>query len=87
MCDILVVGCVLPLSWFFSRGWNNETESSVASVTWPGGSTTNVYRMGYRGKVDLKYVVPEKSPTYHYKEHLPVLGESKYYNCLLTVSS
>uniref|UniRef100_A0A671S9K6 E3 ubiquitin-protein ligase MIB2 n=1 Tax=Sinocyclocheilus anshuiensis TaxID=1608454 RepID=A0A671S9K6_9TELE len=47
---------------------------SVASVTWSSG-TTNVYRMGHKGKVDLKYV-SDVQGGYYYKEHLPKLGRS-----------
>uniref|UniRef100_A0A8C2L9G3 E3 ubiquitin-protein ligase MIB2 n=1 Tax=Cyprinus carpio TaxID=7962 RepID=A0A8C2L9G3_CYPCA len=56
------------------RGWDQESGRSVASVTWSSG-TTNVYRMGHKGKVDLKYV-SDVQGGYYYKEHLPRLGES-----------
>uniref|UniRef100_A0A673GE76 E3 ubiquitin-protein ligase MIB2 n=1 Tax=Sinocyclocheilus rhinocerous TaxID=307959 RepID=A0A673GE76_9TELE len=55
------------------RGWDQESGRSVASVTWSSG-TTNVYRMGHKGKVDLKYV-SDMQGGYYYKEHLPKLGE------------
>uniref|UniRef100_A0AAX7TD27 E3 ubiquitin-protein ligase MIB2 n=1 Tax=Astatotilapia calliptera TaxID=8154 RepID=A0AAX7TD27_ASTCA len=55
------------------RGWDNESGRSVASVTWSNG-TTNVYRMGHKGKVDLKYVTDGQGGFY-YKDHLPKLGE------------
>ncbi|MFT7804590.1 E3 ubiquitin-protein ligase MIB2 [Arapaima gigas] len=55
------------------RGWDTESGRSVASVTWSNG-TTNVYRMGHKGKVDLKYVT-DVTGGYYYKEHLPKLGE------------
>ncbi|KAK3104710.1 hypothetical protein FSP39_008391 [Pinctada imbricata] len=55
------------------RGWDAESGRSVAHVTWQT-SSTNVYRVGHKGKVDLKYIMPAKGPEY-YKEHLPVLGE------------
>ncbi|XP_039732791.1 E3 ubiquitin-protein ligase MIB2 isoform X4 [Pteropus medius] len=55
------------------RGWDVETGRSVASVTWADG-TTNVYRMGHKGKVDLKCVA-EAAGGFYYKEHLPVLGK------------
>lgn len=55
------------------RGWDVETGRSVASVTWADG-TTNVYRVGHKGKVDLKCVVVAPGGFY-YKEHLPRLGE------------
>lgn len=54
------------------RGWDVETGRSVASVTWSDG-TTNVYRVGHKGKVDLKCTV-EASGGFYYKEHLPKLG-------------
>ncbi|EFN80905.1 E3 ubiquitin-protein ligase MIB2 isoform X2 [Harpegnathos saltator] len=55
------------------RGWDNESCRSVATVTWSTGST-NVYRLGYKGCVDLCYVEEAKSGTY-YREHLPLLGQ------------
>ncbi|KAG2459186.1 E3 ubiquitin-protein ligase MIB2 isoform X1 [Polypterus senegalus] len=55
------------------RGWDTESGRSVASVTWSNG-TTNVYRMGHKGKVDLKYI-SDVAGGYYYKEHLPKLGE------------
>lgn len=55
------------------RGWDVETGRSVASVTWADG-TTNVYRVGHKGKVDLKCLVVAPGGFY-YKEHLPRLGK------------
>ncbi|XP_010626018.1 E3 ubiquitin-protein ligase MIB2 isoform X1 [Fukomys damarensis] len=55
------------------RGWDVETGRSVASVTWADG-TTNVYRVGHKGKVDLK-CVGEVAGGFYYKEHLPRLGK------------
>ncbi|XP_049843761.1 E3 ubiquitin-protein ligase MIB2 [Schistocerca gregaria] len=54
------------------HGWDNESGRSVANVTWTSGST-NVYRVGHRGKVDLK-CVQEASGGSYYRDHLPVLG-------------
>ncbi|KAI0220924.1 E3 ubiquitin-protein ligase MIB2 [Lamellibrachia satsuma] len=54
------------------RGWDNESGHSVAHVTWASG-VTNVYRLGHKGKVDLKYV-EEASGGSYYPEHLPILG-------------
>jgi E3 ubiquitin-protein ligase mind-bomb len=56
------------------RGWDNESSRSVATVTWSSGST-NVYRLGYKGCVDLCYVEAASAGTY-YKEHLPLLGQA-----------
>lgn len=60
------------------RGWDNESGRSVANVNWLCGST-NVYRVGHKGKVDLKVVQPATNG-YVYTQHLPVLGkqEGKY---------
>ncbi|XP_045161724.1 E3 ubiquitin-protein ligase MIB2-like [Mercenaria mercenaria] len=55
------------------RGWDSESGRSVAAVTWSSGST-NVYRVGHKGKVDLKYV-QAASGGFYYRDHLPVLGE------------
>ncbi|KAL4220948.1 E3 ubiquitin-protein ligase mib2 [Mactra antiquata] len=55
------------------RGWDSESGRSVAAVTWSSGST-NVYRVGHKGKVDLKYVQAATGGNY-YRDHLPVLGE------------
>lgn len=55
------------------RGWDTESGRSVASVTWSNG-TTNVYRMGHKGKVDLKYV-SDGQGGFYYKDHLPKLGK------------
>jgi E3 ubiquitin-protein ligase mind-bomb len=55
------------------RGWSSESDKSVVSVRWPNG-TSNVYRVGHNGKVDLRYVTDAVGGTY-YREHLPVLGK------------
>lgn len=55
------------------RGWDVETGRSVASVTWADG-TTNVYRVGHKGKVDLKCIADAPGGHY-YKDHLPKLGK------------
>ena len=54
------------------RGWDMETERSVANILWQSG-TANVYRLGHKGKADLKYKTPAPGGLY-YKDHLPVLG-------------
>ncbi|XP_076451945.1 E3 ubiquitin-protein ligase MIB2-like isoform X2 [Babylonia areolata] len=56
------------------RGWDSESGRSVAHVTWTSGST-NVYRVGHKGKVDLKYITPSAGGNY-YRDHLPTLGEA-----------
>ena len=56
------------------RGWDNESGRSVANVTWSNGAT-NVYRMGHKGKVDLKYSSDAFGGNY-YPTHLPVLGKA-----------
>ncbi|CAF0869158.1 unnamed protein product [Rotaria sp. Silwood1] len=57
------------------KGWENESGRSVAAVSWlHNPHVANVYRVGHKGKVDLKYVHEAKNGQY-YKTHLPVLGE------------
>ncbi|KAL8597671.1 hypothetical protein ACOMHN_012638 [Nucella lapillus] len=56
------------------RGWDSESGRSVSHVTWTSGST-NVYRVGHKGKVDLKYITPS-SGGFYYRDHLPTLGEA-----------
>ncbi|KAF6215433.1 hypothetical protein GE061_010186 [Apolygus lucorum] len=53
--------------------WENETWRSVVNVTWTTGST-NIYRVGHKGKVDLKCEEPASPGTY-YPEHLPIVGK------------
>ncbi|KAH8357866.1 hypothetical protein KR200_011626 [Drosophila serrata] len=55
------------------RGWDNESCRSVANVSWVTGST-NVYRLGHKGNVDLKYIAATAGGHY-YKDHMPVLGQ------------
>lgn len=55
------------------RGWDNESCRSVANVSWVSGST-NVYRLGHKGNVDLKYLQPAVGGAY-YRDHMPVLGQ------------
>ncbi|KAG4068069.1 hypothetical protein HA402_011402 [Bradysia odoriphaga] len=55
------------------RGWDNESCRSVANVSWVTGST-NVYRLGHKGNVDLKYIQPAAGGHY-YRDHMPVLGK------------
>ena len=54
------------------RGWDTETERSVANILWQSG-TANVYRLGHKGKADLKYRVAAAGG-YYYRDHHPVLG-------------
>lgn len=42
-------------------------------MMWTSGST-NVYRLGHKGKVDLKYTVESEGGKY-YRDHLPILGQ------------
>lgn len=54
------------------RGWDNESCRSVANVSWVSGST-NVYRLGHKGNVDLRYL-QAASGGYYYRDHMPILG-------------
>lgn len=55
------------------RGWDNESRRSVANVMWSSGST-NVYRLGHKGKVDLKCMQSAEGGKY-YRDHLPILRQ------------
>lgn len=57
------------------RGWDGESSRSVASVLWSSSGVNNVYRLGHKGKVDLKC---EQAATFGhiYIHHLPILGRS-----------
>ena len=55
------------------RGWDNESGRSVANIAWDSGST-NVYRLGHKGKIDLKYV-QDASGGFYYRDHLLKLGK------------
>lgn len=54
------------------RGWDVETGRSVVSVTWVDG-IINVYRVGYKGKVDFK-CVGEAVGGFYYKEYFLRFG-------------
>ena len=59
------------------HGWDSESERSVATVVWTSTNIQNVYRLGHKGKVDLK-VAPGTTAAAcgsYYPEHLPVLGK------------
>ena len=57
------------------RGWDNESGRSVANVIWGSGST-NVYRLGHKGKVDLKCVQASSAGSY-YVNHLAIVGKNQ----------
>lgn len=46
------------------RGWDNESGNSVANVAWATGST-NVYRVGHKGKVDLRLIQSSVGGSYY----------------------
>lgn len=55
------------------RGWDRESFLSVASIEWSSTGISNVYRIGHKGKVDVKYV-QEGDGGYYYRDHLIILG-------------
>ena len=59
------------------HGWDSESERSVASVRWTSTNVQNVYRLGHKGKVDLKVAAghPAAMCGTYYPDHLPVLGK------------
>ncbi|KAL4220869.1 E3 ubiquitin-protein ligase mib2 [Mactra antiquata] len=48
-----------------------DTERDAVEVTWENGYT-NVYRLGYRGRLDVVCVSPVPGG-YYYKDHVPIL--------------
>ena len=54
------------------RGWDAESGRSVVNVAWDAANI-NVYRLGHKGKVDLK-CIKMASGGFYYVEHLPVVG-------------
>ncbi|KAH9495556.1 E3 ubiquitin-protein ligase mib2 [Bulinus truncatus] len=57
------------------RKWTPETRRSAAEVQWPGENRRpETYRVGHKGKMDLKYTKPE-SGGFYYKSHLPAVGK------------
>jgi E3 ubiquitin-protein ligase mind-bomb len=59
------------------RGWDRESGNSVACVQWNGSGCSNVYRVGHKGKVDLKYI-QEGVGGFYYKDHLAVFGNFNF---------
>jgi len=59
------------------HGWDSESERSVATVVWASSNVQNVYRLGHKGKVDLKVAPghPANTCGTYYPDHLPVLGK------------
>jgi len=54
------------------QDWQKESCRSVASVAWET-NTTNVYRVGHKGQVDLM-ALEHASGGLYYEDHLPLLG-------------
>ena len=48
----------------------------MACVQWTFTGTSNVYRVGHKGKVDLKYI-QEGQGGFYYRDHLGILGMSE----------
>ena len=53
--------------------WNDQTGNSVACVIW-SGQKENLYRLGHKGKVDVRCVTHSSGGTI-FPSHLPVLGK------------
>ncbi|XP_031565501.1 uncharacterized protein LOC116300724 [Actinia tenebrosa] len=54
-----------------TRSWKNGAKNSV-SVKWDRSNKENVYRLGFKGKVDILSTTPETGGFY-YRDHLPGL--------------
>ncbi|CDW56457.1 MIB HERC2 and Ank and Ank 2 domain containing pro tein [Trichuris trichiura] len=55
--------------------WSRDFPRSAAYVVWDNGSQ-NLYRLGYEGMVDLKYISDGKGGSY-YRDHLLPLGSKR----------
>ena len=49
------------------------TQRSIAEVEWGTSGSRNIYRVGHKGKVDLKCDTPGDGGEY-YPDHLPMSG-------------
>ena len=49
------------------------TKRSIAEVEWGTSGSRNIYRVGHKGKVDLKCDTPGDGGEY-YPDHLPMSG-------------
>lgn len=75
---LLVGGCGKQGRVLDIRGWDNESGRSVANIAWDSGST-NVYRLGHKGKIDLKYI-QDAGGGFYYRDHLLKLGKADWFN-------
>ncbi len=58
------------------EGWQESTGRSIIKVLWSTNGETYHYRLGHKGKVDLKFVPgKETSGGTCYPDHLPILGK------------
>jgi hypothetical protein len=57
------------------KGWCDESYRSIAEVEWGTSGSRNIYRVGHKGKVDLKCDTPGDGGEY-YPDHLPMSGGS-----------
>lgn len=62
------------------RGWEDNTDMNACNIAWSANDNTNLYRIGWEGKMDLKYV-QEAVEGYYYRDHLPILGKNIF--CIL----
>lgn len=60
------------------QDWLKESCRSVANVAW-ATNTTNVYRVGHKGQVDL-IALEHASGGLYYEDHLPLLGNENIRN-------
>ena len=61
-----------------------NTQRSIAEVEWGTSGSSNIYRVGHKGKVDLKCDTPGDGGEY-YPDHLPMSGGfALYHMCTYT---
>ena len=63
----------LPLLHVHDLIVHPNTQRSIAEVEWGTSGSRNIYRVGHKGKVDLKCDTPGDGGEY-YPDHLPMSG-------------
>lgn len=54
-----------------------NTFRSVVNVKWQTGEFTNIYRLGYVGKVDIRATEMANYGIRYFIDHLPILGKQQ----------
>ena len=72
-CHVQCIYGTCSLPHFHDLIVHPNTQRSIAEVEWGTSGSSNIYRVGHKGKVDLKCDTPGDGGEY-YPDHLPMLG-------------